>query len=184
MNNKARKLTVLLIILIIPICISIIWGANRAMNKYSYVEDASLLELSEDDLINDGWVKISDKVKDDIGMLNYRFTRWRKGDLLLTAVFSKGTIKEYILMNQVKKSITGSIKSGTGSFDILKRLAANDLPIPFCDIGSGFSINAALTCDGRIVTWYDNGKGTFIFDAFTLEQTNEHFIYRLIHGIL
>ncbi len=172
-------------ILVMFFILLVIIGANESMTvSQFYNEDFTLIGLSETDIVKKGWERIVDKPKDDIGMLHFKFERWKKGSAVLVAVFSNKIIKEFIIIDPEKQNVIGSINPNLTLLNVLRSLSKKEPLTPLCDIGSGVSINANLTCDGFIITWYDNYSGTFVFDASTLEQKNTYFLYRLVHGLL
>ena len=158
-------LAILLLITFLPILIS---GAKPC------TYDNSLLGASEADIAAE-WTHLYQREDNDTVAMETRvYELWQRENDQLVAVFEHEQVCDYLIRDQATGVLRGSLTTEYKTLPTLLKLRFGGRPdAHYYDVGSGGVIDSWLTCDGKVIVWFDSSE-IMVHDAFTLKNAAEY----------
>ena len=178
-----HRLRILLIVLVFLLLITFLPILIAEAKPCVY--DDSLLGASEADIAAE-WIRVYQREDNDtIAMETQVYELWQKENEQLVAVFEHGQVCDYLIRNQAAGDLRGSLTADCKTLPTLLKLRFGIRPNAHdYDVGSGGMIDSWLTCDGKVIVWFDSSE-IMVHDAFSLKNAAEYqpliALNRLVH---
>ena len=172
-----HRLRILLIVLVFLLLLAFLPILIAGETPCAY--DDSLLGASEADIAAE-WTRVYQQEDNDtIAVETQVYKLWQKENEQLVTVFGydgewKGRVCDYLIRDQATGELRGSLAADCKTLPTLLKLRFGIQPDShYYDVGSGEVIDSWLTCDGKIIVWFDSSE-IMVHDAFTLKNAAEY----------
>ena len=171
-SGKPRRWTRILVICLVVLLL-VLFLPPLLSGTRTCVYDDALLGASREE-IEAGWTRVRVSGEDTIAIETVVYQVWQRGDERMVAVFEEGRVCDYLVCDQRTGALRGSLTGPYRALPILLGLRFGIRPdAHYYDVGSGGYIDSWLTCDGKVIVWFDSAE-VMVHDAFTLKNAPEY----------
>ncbi len=170
LQTKRRLLVLLLTLVII---LSLLFLPILFSGSIPCEYDDLLLGLSREEIEAEWtWVKLPGD--NTIALETHVYQVWQRENEQMVTVFEYGKVCDYLIRDQHTGATRGSLTGEYKALPLLWGLRFGIRPdAHYHDVGSGATIDSWLTCDGKVIVWFDTSE-VMVHDAFTLNNAPEY----------